>query len=81
MAWPWLLGEFITAFLKCYPKRTDLGWAFVRPFNSHLRHGCLGGVAELFDGMMPYRPHGDVLSAMSLGALLRVLHEDLREEE
>lgn len=77
MAWPWLLGQFITAYLRYNPKRTDLGWVFMRPFNSHLRHGCLGGIAELFDGTMPYRPHGDVLSAMSLGELLRVLHEDL----
>lgn len=79
MAWPWLLGQFITAYLKYNPKRTDLGWIFIRPFNSHIRHGCLGGVAELFDGTMPYRPHGDVLSAMALGELLRVLHENLHE--
>lgn len=77
MAWPWLLGQFITAYLKYNPTRKDLGWAFMRPFNSHLRHGCLGGTAEVFDGMMPYRPHGDVISAASLGELLRVLHEDL----
>lgn len=79
MAWPWLLGHFISAYLKYNPKRKDLGWIFIRPFNSHLRHGCLGGIAELFDGIMPYRPHGDVLSAMALGDLLRVLHEDLHE--
>lgn len=77
MAWTWLLGQFITAYLKTNPTRKDLGWAFIRPFSSHLRQSCLGGVAELFDGMMPYRPHGDVLSAVSLGELLRVLHEDL----
>ncbi|MDO5115974.1 MAG: amylo-alpha-1,6-glucosidase [Synergistaceae bacterium] len=81
MAWTWLLGQFITAYLKLSPSRRDLGWVFIRPFNSHLRHGCLGGVAELFDGMMPYRPHGDVLSAISLGELLRVLHENLETEE
>lgn len=81
MAWVWLLGQFITAYLKYNPSRKDLGWAFIRPFNSHLRHGCLGGTAELFDGMMPYRPHGDVVSAMSLGELLRVLHENLETNE
>ena len=80
MAWPWLLGQFITAFLKYYPDKKDLGWIFIRPFNSHLRHGCLGSVAEFFDGMMPYRPHGDVLSAMALGEMLRVLYEDLEKE-
>jgi predicted glycogen debranching enzyme len=79
MAWPWLLGQFITAYLRYNPKRRDIAWLFLRPFNSHFRHGCLGGVAELFDGTMPYGPHGDVLSAMSLGELLRVLHEDLLE--
>ena len=81
MAWPWLLGEFISAFLKYNPTRKDLGWIFMRPFNSHLRHRCLGGIAECFDGMMPYKPHGDVLSAMALGELLRVLHENLQFDE
>lgn len=81
MAWPWLLGEFITAYLKLNPARQDLGWIFMRPFNSHIRHRCLGGIAECFDGMMPYRPHGDVLSAMALGELLRVLHENLQTGE
>ena len=77
MAWTWLLGHFITAYLKCNPTRKDLGCIFIRPFNSHLRHGCLGGVAEYFDGIMPYRAHGDVLSATAHGELLRVLFEDL----
>ena len=50
-----------------------------RPFNSHLRHGCLGGVAQLFDGMMPYPPRTETCSAPRLsGELLRVLHEDPR---
>ena len=80
MAWTWLLGQFITAYLRYNPTRKDLGLVFIRPFNSHLRHGCLGAMAEVFDGMMPYRPHGDVLSATSLGELLRVLHENLQED-
>lgn len=78
MAWPWLLGQFISAYLRCNPDSQEIGWSFVRPFTSHLRRGCLGGVAEYFDGVMPYRPNGDVLSAISLGELLRVLHEDLK---
>lgn len=81
MAWPWLLGQFITAYIRYNPSRKDLGWIFLRPFTSHMRHGCLGGIAELFDGMMPYKPHGDVLCAMSLGEILRVLYEDLEETQ
>ena len=77
MAWPWLLGHFVTAFMRYNPGSYDMGWSFMRPFISHTRRGCLGGVAEYFDGVMPYMPSGDVLSAMSLGELLRVMHEDL----
>jgi predicted glycogen debranching enzyme len=77
MAWPWLLAHFITAYMRYNPDGEEMGWRFVRPFVSHLRSGCLGGVAEYFDGVMPYKPNGDALSAISLGELLRVMHEDL----
>ncbi|MGC9490127.1 MAG: amylo-alpha-1,6-glucosidase [Thermovirgaceae bacterium] len=80
MAWPWLLGQFITAFLKFNPDRQDLAWCFVRPFKAHLRHGCLGAIAQNFDGSMPYCAHGDALSAMSVGEILRVIDEDLQKE-
>jgi predicted glycogen debranching enzyme len=77
MAWPWLLAHFISAYMKYNPEDRDMGWRFIRPFTSHLRRGCLGGASEYFDGVMPYKPHGDVLSAISMGELLRVIHEDL----
>lgn len=77
MAWPWLLGQFVTAYMRYNPKRSDIAWCFVRPFTAHLRQGCLGGVAEVFDGSMPYLAHGDVLSAASMGEILRVMEEDL----
>lgn len=77
MAWPWLLGQFVTAYMRYNPKRSDIAWCFIRPFTAHLRQGCLGGVAEVFDGSMPYLPHGDVLSAASMGEILRVMEEDL----
>jgi predicted glycogen debranching enzyme len=80
MAWPWLLAHFITAYLRYNPDGVEMGWRFVRPFISHLRRGCLGGVAEYFDGVMPYEPNGDVLSAVSLGELLRVMHEALTRD-
>lgn len=80
MAWPWLIGHFVTAYMKFNPGSEDIGWSFIRPFSSHLRRGCLGGVAEYFDGVMPYRPHGDVLSAISLGELLRTMKEDLGQK-
>lgn len=77
MAWPWMLGQFITAFLRYNPDRKEIGWCFLRPFLSHLRKGCLGGVAEVFDGSMPYKPHGDPLYSPSVAELLRVIGEDM----
>ena len=77
MAWPWLLGQFITAYLRYNPDRKDIAWCFLRPFLSHLRKGCLGGVAEIFDGSMPYKPHGDALYSPSVSELLRVIGEDM----
>ncbi|MDO9508182.1 MAG: amylo-alpha-1,6-glucosidase [Thermovirgaceae bacterium] len=77
MAWPWLLGQFITAYLRYNPDRKDIAWCFLRPFISHLRKGCLGGVAQIFDGSMPYRSHGDALYAPSVAELLRVIGEDM----
>jgi predicted glycogen debranching enzyme len=79
MSWPWLLGHFISAFMRYYPSRSDLALAFMRPFVSHMSHGCIGGVAEVFDGTMPYNSHGDVLSSLSMAELLRVLDDDLLE--
>lgn len=76
MAWPWLLGQFVSAFLRYNPDRGDMGAVFLRPFSALGRSGGLGSVAELFDGSMPYEPHGDVVSAISVGEILRVLDED-----
>ncbi|MDR3076489.1 MAG: amylo-alpha-1,6-glucosidase [Synergistaceae bacterium] len=80
MAWPWLLSHFITAYMRFHPDGQEMGWRFIRPFTSHLRRGCLGGVAEYFDGVMPYKPNGDVLSAISVGELLRVMRENLMNQ-
>ena len=79
MAWPWLLGNFIAAYMRFNQQKEEMGWSFMRPFLSHMRRGCLGGVAEYFDGVMPYNPYGDVLSAISSGELLRVINECLIE--
>ncbi|MDR1965618.1 MAG: amylo-alpha-1,6-glucosidase [Synergistaceae bacterium] len=79
MAWPWLLAHFITSYMRYNPDGAEMGWRFIRPFASHLRRGCLWGVAEYFDGVMPYEPNGDILSAISIGELLRVIHEELIE--
>jgi len=79
MAWPWLLGQFISAFVKFNPDKKNIVQYFIKPFRAHLRRGCIGGIAENFDGSMPYLPHGDVVSILSVGEILRVIYEDLAE--
>ena len=73
MAWPWLLGEFISAFLKYNPTRTELGWIF--PALNSSQTQVPGRHSGVLRRMMPYKPHGDVLSACRT---LRVLHENLQ---
>lgn len=73
MAWPWLLALFVRAFLRYNPSRKDVAWAFVRPIGSHLREGCVGAIAQAFEGEMPYTPRGDVASSRAMGMFLELL--------
>ena len=44
-------------------------------FADHLRDGCIGTIAEVFDGDAPHEPRGTAAQAWSVAELLRVLHE------
>ena len=44
-------------------------------FEDHLSEGCVGSVAEIFDGDAPHEPRGAVAQAWSVAELLRALHE------
>ena len=44
-------------------------------FADHLRDGCIGTIAEVFDGDAPHEPRGTVAQAWSVAELLCVLHE------
>jgi predicted glycogen debranching enzyme len=73
-AWPWLMGPFITAYLKVHRRsaparrRVD-GW--LAPLRSHLLHAGLGHVSELFDGDPPHAPRGCIAQAWSIAEILR----------
>ena len=78
--WPWLLGPFITAYLKVSENKQQAreraqGW--LQPFRAHLRQGCLGSVSEILDGDPPYTPRGAVAQAWSVAELLRAAVEDV----
>ncbi len=75
--WGWLIGPFIEAFLKINDfSECSLRQAieYISPLIEHARSGgCMGSVAEIFDGDYPHRPKGCIAQAWSVAELLRVL--------
>jgi predicted glycogen debranching enzyme len=79
--WPWLMGPFITAYLK-----VDGGSEAARlqaetwllPLKNHLCDAGLGHISEIFDGDAPHRPVGCIAQAWSVAEVLRAATEDVR---
>ncbi len=73
--WPFLLGPFVEAYLKVNefnPKSKMQAAQFIEPLLRHLtEEGCLGQVAEIFDGDPPHRPKGCFAQAWSVSELIR----------
>jgi len=78
-AWPWLMGPFVTAYLKMHrrspgPRRQAEAW--LRPLHDHLREAGLGQISEIFDGDPPHTPRGCIAQAWSVAELLRATSEN-----
>ena len=80
--WPWLLGPFVTAFLKTkghgefrleYALKT-----FLLPLlTQQIFEAGLGTLSEIFDGDAPHAPRGCVAQAWSVAEPLRTYLEDV----
>lgn len=79
-AWAYPLGAFVTAYVKVFGK-TEYAKAYARriiePMADHLRDGCVGSIAEIFDGNEPNISRGTYAQAWSVGELLRAYTEDI----
>jgi predicted glycogen debranching enzyme len=78
--WPWLLGPFITAYVKVNGRSEQArrqAQAWLSSLESHLAEAGLGHVSEIFEGDPPHRPCGCVAQAWSVAEILRVYFEDL----
>ena len=78
--WPWLLGPFITAYIKVNGGREEArrqAQAWLSPLESHLMEAGLGHVSEIFEGDAPHRPCGCIAQAWSVAEILRVYSEEL----
>ncbi|MEX2300652.1 MAG: amylo-alpha-1,6-glucosidase [Bryobacterales bacterium] len=78
--WPWLLGPFISAYLRVHnhrPEAKEKAAEWLRAFEAHLEHAGLGQVSEIFDAEPPHRPRGCIAQAWSIAELLRVAVEEV----
>jgi len=80
--WPWLLGPFVSAFLKI--KNYESKWRnfafqnFLQPlFKEEIFRAGLGTISEIFDGDPPHQPNGCVAQAWSVAEPLRAYLEDV----
>jgi glycogen debranching enzyme len=79
-AFPWLLGPFVTAFMRVYgrsdPMRKRAREALT-PCLDHMRSSGCGQLPELFDGDEPHLAGGMIASARNVAEILRVYVEDI----
>jgi len=74
--WPWLLGPFIDAYLAAFGK-TAANLIYCRELVVKLeaeaaQAGCLGSIAEIYDGDEPRHPRGCPAQAWSVAEIARV---------
>ena len=79
--WPWLLGPFITAYVKVHggsdaARRQAAEW--LAPLRDHLADAGLGHISEILDGDPPHRPCGCMAQAWSVAEVLRAWIEDVQ---
>lgn len=74
-AWPHLIGPFIEAYLwvNGLDKKTlQQAGKFLEPLIKHINEdGCLGSIAEIFDGDAPQQPRGCFAQAWAVAEVLR----------
>ncbi|HJK92318.1 MAG TPA: amylo-alpha-1,6-glucosidase, partial [Polyangiaceae bacterium LLY-WYZ-15_(1-7)] len=76
IAWGWLLGPFVEAWLRVRGS-TDAAKAearerFLAPLEAHLDEAGVGHVSEIADATPPFTPRGTPFQAWSVGELLRL---------
>jgi predicted glycogen debranching enzyme len=73
--WPYLIGPFVSAYLKVNGsngKTRKAAARFIEPLLTNLTSdGCMGNICEIFDGDPPQRPKGCFAQAWSVAELIQ----------
>lgn len=78
--WPWLMGPFITAFIKVNggsPAARQQAETWLSSLKDHLSDAGVGHISEIFDGDHPHRPVGCIAQAWSVAEIQRATVEDV----
>lgn len=82
--WSFPLGALITAYCKVndYSKESiQYARRMIEPIEDHLRDGCIGSIAEIFDGNEPIISRGCYAQAWGVGEILRAYVKDILQHE
>ena len=76
---PWLMGAYVDAVFRVHGRTSRAtaraGSALEPLLAEHLAQGCVGHVAELFNGAAPHQPAGAFAHAPAVGELCRAYVE------
>lgn len=79
-SWGFLLGGFLTAYVHVYGTSKEVITqvdAMLDATREQFHHGCIGSIAEIFDGDEPHTSRGCYAQAWSVGEILRAYTEDI----
>ena len=82
--WGWLIGPFITAWVRIHQKDPDVhatAKRMLQPLWNHLQESGLGHVSEIFDGDTPHDSRGCFAQAWSTAEVLRAFVEDVLDRK
>jgi len=76
--WPWPLGAFLEAYLKSHQRSSNAieqAKAWLAPLLKNMEEGCIGQIAEIYEGDAPHRRVGCFAQAWSVAEVLRIAVE------
>jgi glycogen debranching enzyme len=78
--WSWLIGPFITAYIRVGGKREEASRFLRKLVEDHSKEAGIGTISEIFDGDQPHEPRGCISQAWSVAEVLRCYVEDIKGE-